>query len=104
ITYSSTSIIYALSLHDALPFFARLRADEERRDRVRQGRRLDPDPVRQPEALPRPAPPRGPDLSALSRRPDAHGRSGDGCELAARSEEHTSELQSRENLVCRLLL
>src|SRR5690606_41077025 len=24
--------------------------------------------------------------------------------LAARSEEHTSELQSRENLVCRLLL
>src|SRR5690606_40455711 len=26
------------------------------------------------------------------------------CPLAARSEEHTSELQSRENLVCRLLL
>src|SRR5690606_40633427 len=25
-------------------------------------------------------------------------------EVAARSEEHTSELQSRENLVCRLLL
>src|SRR5690606_41145645 len=30
----------------------------------------------------------------------AGGRSG----LAVRSEEHTSELQSRENLVCRLLL
>src|SRR5690606_42039237 len=30
----------------------------------------------------------------------AHGSSGGG----ARSEEHTSELQSRENLVCRLLL
>src|SRR5690606_41737049 len=28
---------------------------------------------------------------------------GAGCSLA-RSEEHTSELQSRENLVCRLLL
>src|SRR5436309_6107355 len=27
-----------------------------------------------------------------------------GCELHCRSEEHTSELQSRENLVCRLLL
>src|SRR5690606_40903393 len=27
-----------------------------------------------------------------------------GVELVARSEEHTSELQSRENLVCRLLL
>src|SRR5690606_42006637 len=26
------------------------------------------------------------------------------CHRAARSEEHTSELQSRENLVCRLLL
>src|SRR5690606_40501656 len=30
--------------------------------------------------------------------------SGRGCTIAARSEEHTSELQSRENLVCRLLL
>src|SRR5215475_14555972 len=27
-----------------------------------------------------------------------------GCLLQSRSEEHTSELQSRENLVCRLLL
>src|SRR3989442_4673042 len=27
-----------------------------------------------------------------------------GCALAARSEEHTSELQSRPHLVCRLLL
>src|SRR5690606_2545358 len=31
------------------------------------------------------------------------GVSGDG-DSASRSEEHTSELQSRENLVCRLLL
>src|SRR5256885_9357043 len=29
---------------------------------------------------------------------------GGGCELAMRSEEHTSELQSPCNLVCRLLL
>src|SRR5690606_41784941 len=34
---------------------------------------------------------------AAVRRADRPGR-------AARSEEHTSELQSRENLVCRLLL
>src|SRR5436309_8262725 len=31
---------------------------------------------------------------------EAHGRA----EMMERSEEHTSELQSRENLVCRLLL
>src|SRR5690606_42118996 len=29
---------------------------------------------------------------------------GCGCPVENRSEEHTSELQSRENLVCRLLL
>src|SRR6266700_6571555 len=32
------------------------------------------------------------------------GRHGKGVGLRPRSEEHTSELQSRENLVCRLLL
>src|SRR5690606_40500867 len=31
-------------------------------------------------------------------------QSGEGCEQGQRSEEHTSALQSRENLVCRLLL
>src|SRR5690606_41146076 len=31
------------------------------------------------------------------------GRARYGVQLFARSEEHTSELQSRENLVCRLL-
>src|SRR3712207_7206738 len=34
--------------------------------------------------------------------PDAASRAGDGDD--ARSEEHTSELQSRQYLVCRLLL
>src|SRR5690606_25395499 len=34
----------------------------------------------------------------------AAGISVDGRKLDGRSEEHTSELQSRENLVCRLLL
>src|SRR5690606_41439217 len=32
------------------------------------------------------------------------GAGGGAIQLVARSEEHTSELQSRENLVCRLLL
>src|SRR5690606_39848831 len=38
-----------------------------------------------------------------SYSPGASGSSGSSRALA-RSEEHTSELQSRENLVCRLLL
>src|SRR5690606_41162795 len=51
-------------------------------------------PVRSPLAPPaRPAADRG----VLVHQPSTAGS-------AARSEEHTSELQSRENLVCRLLL
>src|SRR5690606_41143802 len=42
-------------------------------------------------------------LTAGSRTWDG-GREGGGVSGARRSEEHTSELQSRENLVCRLLL
>src|SRR5215475_15800104 len=40
-------------------------------------------------------------LDLLGRRP---GNQQLACRQGARSEEHTSELQSRENLVCRLLL
>src|SRR2546422_4625556 len=36
--------------------------------------------------------------------PSARLRGETGCRLPARSEEHTSELQSRLHLVCRLLL
>src|SRR5436309_5588434 len=43
-------------------------------------------------------------LDALRRRAGGEVRDGDADTLVARSEEHTSELQSRENLVCRLLL
>src|SRR5690606_41977118 len=76
-----------LSLHDALPIFssttspsrARKRAWTTRRSRrgSRNCRRSKP---------------------ASSRRPTPTSAS------TARSEEHRSELQSRENLVCRLLL
>src|SRR5690606_41740998 len=40
---------------------------------------------------------------SVSRRRRGAGRF-EGRDSAGRSEEHTSELQSRENLVCRLLL
>src|SRR5690606_40406167 len=47
---------------------------------------------------------------AIGKRIAVRGHRGGAClhegegEVAPRSEEHTSELQSRENLVCRLLL
>src|SRR2546429_3432687 len=40
----------------------------------------------------------------LGQGPAIHRREGGGIEGASRSEEHTSELQSRLHLVCRLLL
>src|SRR5476651_1503111 len=44
-------------------------------------------------------------ISSSSRSPDRQARaSRRSCTSPARSEEHTSELQSRQYLVCRLLL
>src|SRR3712207_9381758 len=88
---TATTEIYTLSLHDALPIFLR---------------------------------PEGPFAAPAYRPPDAHRREvrartrhpprrarrprGAGAEQVEparpRSEEHTSELQSRQYLVCRLLL
>src|SRR3712207_9018014 len=73
---TATTEIYTLSLHDALPISRRPPAD---RSRDRAGRR---------------------DQAADSER-SATPRHRD---VTARSEEHTSELQSRQYLVCRLLL
>src|SRR5207302_10596990 len=82
-----TTEIYTLSLHDALPIW-RSRSSW---GRVGKG---------------------GRDVGGLARHalrrahadlpPDAWARRS--WLRASRSEEHTSELQSRENLVCRLLL
>src|SRR5688572_31063097 len=47
---------------------------------------------------------RAPRGGAAHRRAGRVGAEGRGAEAAARSEEHTSELQSQSNLVCRLLL
>src|SRR3712207_7138049 len=86
---TATTEIYTLSLHDALPICAeRLHRDVDAgvEDPEQRGRH--------PE-----------------RRRVGHEEEGDAGEDgadeevgAARSEEHTSELQSRQYLVCRLLL
>src|SRR2546430_14090068 len=81
---TATTEIYTLSLHDALPICPSL-------------------------DLPSP----GPDRSHAARTCSVHGCSGcreSHCNhrtpeaVNGRSEEHTSELQSQSNLVCRLLL
>src|SRR5438309_8268509 len=75
---TATAELYTLSLHDALP--------------------ISPSPQRRCRSPP-----------PASRRPGAARRSPGRtvrapCSWAARSEEHTSELQSQFHLVCRLLL
>src|SRR3712207_9292631 len=80
---TATTEIYTLSLHDALPIWS-----------ARAGRRR--------RRSPRPRPGRG----ARRRAAPATRRVGTSAPpgARARSEEHTSELQSRQYLVCRLLL
>src|SRR2546430_10421771 len=75
---TATTEIYTLSLHDALPICDRPhRAGDSHRNAEASGSGTF-------------------DSSHRSRRTEPHPRS--------RSEEHTSELQSQSNLVCRLLL
>src|SRR3712207_7808465 len=85
---TATTEIYTLSLHDALPICAqRARAAPGRGVRVRG----------------RGSPTVRGDRDGGRRTP--HRRSADsGRRRERRSEEHTSELQSRQYLVCRLLL
>src|SRR5258708_22996761 len=96
--------IYTLSLHDALPICpaparrdpragADLRAPGQTPaglGRLARGGRV------RPRRPPRPA------RDAGQRRQDADEARGD--DVGLRSEEHTSELQSPDHLVCRLLL
>src|SRR5205807_9336309 len=86
-TAPSTTQIYTLSLHDALPISQP--PSHPGADAVEPARG-----VRRAADGPRPPPPRRP---TDSRRRRGRRRRG-------RSEEHTSELQSPCNLVCRLLL
>src|SRR5439155_3379319 len=91
-TPTATTEIYTLSLHDALPIY---------RGRCRPlalGGLL--------QVLAR----GGPGEAGIDQRgkADRAGQPGErrllGVQVADRSEEHTSELQSRGHLVCRLLL
>src|SRR3712207_7061404 len=85
---TATTEIYTLSLHDALPI-----CTGRRRGRWRP---------RGPRPPARPAPSPGP--SRRAPRGSGTPRSGTPGPAPPRSEEHTSELQSRQYLVCRLLL
>src|SRR5690606_39649612 len=85
--------IYTLSLHDALPILGDVGFCQNHATMIevavwRPDRPLDPA-----------AQARIRRETAAIRREEARRRA-----RAMRSEEHTSELQSRENLVCRLLL
>src|SRR5207237_4541011 len=104
ITAPSTTDLYTLSLHDALPIWLSqhaaagdlehdverhlalaLRARHRDNDRVLRRHRRQPGKHRaDPE--------------------EARRAEDQGIRLGRRSEEHTSELQSHLNLVCRLLL
>src|SRR2546427_8187485 len=76
---TATTEIYTLSLHDALPI----------------------SDMRQVEDLPGLVQVAGADEAAALGEEQPHGHTPD---QELRSEEHTSELQSQSNLVCRLLL
>src|SRR5688572_31240412 len=82
---SATTEIYTLSLHDALPIW------RPRSSRISSTR---------PASKDNPALRAG---SSIALRSSSRFMSGSGIRQS-RSEEHTSELQSQSNLVCRLLL
>src|SRR3712207_7415310 len=82
---TATTEIYTLSLHDALPISHR----RTRLDGSRTHGRAGHGPPRSSRGYLR-----------RERSGEASGRKG----ARGRSEEHTSELQSRQYLVCRLLL
>src|SRR3712207_7202862 len=93
---TATAEIYTLSLHDALPIYSEQDGKQEQR---KQEGCYGPD---SDQNLHRPAERhrRVPPLIGPSKRP----RPTLVLAVHVRSEEHTSELQSRQYLVCRLLL
>src|SRR5690606_42057177 len=95
-THRAATVIYTLSLHDALPIYVVGEVGSVPK-RIAGGTlvvapalHVDPRLVEEPG------------VRGVATHPlDHHQRHVAG---QVRSEEHTSELQSRENLVCRLLL
>src|SRR5205807_8801586 len=98
-TKTAPTEIYTLSLHDALPICADQVLAEQR-----------PAPERRRKLLDREVPDlAGGAVQDAEQRDERDELGQDRCvvdrpEQDARSEEHTSELQSPCNLVCRLLL
>src|SRR5699024_11841722 len=84
---TSTSEIYTLSLHDALPILIRYTIMIERRD---DSMSIYPIILSQGEFI--------------NKEDLTYPFEERGLQMDTRSEEHTSELQSRFDLVCRLLL
>src|SRR3712207_9239730 len=83
---TATTEIYTLSLHDALPILV---------EQLRLGiRSLEIDVHKFRQGVP----------VVCHARSASEGHAGCSVERELRSEEHTSELQSRQYLVCRLLL
>src|SRR5688572_30913462 len=96
----ATPEIYTLSLHDALPISVRAECDRYRVAGSASGTALGADqPTLRPLRWSRERPP----LTARFAQDGQSTAQAVGL-LEARSEEHTSELQSQSNLVCRLLL
>src|SRR5690349_23536177 len=87
---TSATEIYTLSLHDALPIFAGVRRGQGSRHARRRRRIHSAAPASAHRR-------RGRSVARHLCRSENRGH-------ALRSEEHTSELQSRRDLVCRLLL
>src|SRR5206468_12279184 len=81
-----TTHIYTLSLHDALPIYSN--------STWRKGRRAASVKCWSPTPRTRTSPAGGRPVTSSATSTRSH----------TRSEEHTSELQSRSDLVCRLLL
>src|SRR5439155_25568631 len=98
-TATATTWIYTLSLHDALPIYE----DADDRQRGDQG-----DPVIIERAAGQPAHPNQQAEKANQQQGAPGGEASAEQTMvqvaSVRSEEHTSELQSRGHLVCRLLL
>src|SRR3712207_8458010 len=87
---TATTEIYTLSLHDALPIYGLNDGEVARVLAAAHG-------SEEPQLLGAVEPSRGCILDLFHIHPLEHVE-------GARSEEHTSELQSRQYLVCRLLL
>src|SRR5207249_11549043 len=78
-----TPKIYTLSLHDALPIYSCIEGRKTPKDKKKKGRG---------------------NATKANKGTSESGPSQDSQGEKPRSEEHTSELQSRFDLVCRLLL